>query len=103
MDTVVTLAQTNEYIMSKNINDELSIQLITKGVEAINKMQEWEWVKTAQPSKGFSFTEDPRVDEFVNLSGSDHSGFTVAYTLRSLQQLAVLVLSDKKHITCAKE
>jgi hypothetical protein len=70
-------------------HDFVKIQ-IEDAVKALNKLLLWEWIKTFEPNKGFSWSNDPNIQKMRIALGESggHSTSSFACMLRHLQRVA---------------
>jgi hypothetical protein len=76
-----------------HLEDNHTKQMCQRAFNAIVNADGWEYLKTYSPNpeKGFMFDSDPEMNRLMNavaFADDSHSGFSMAWTMRHLQQLA---------------
>ena len=81
-----------------DINNLLGFQLksnelkyISDGIDTINELGLWSWIKTIKPKRGFMFLRDINAHKLTSgmyEKHRGHSGFTMTWTLRKLETIA---------------
>jgi hypothetical protein len=97
---IVTRDQVTNYLISRESNDSITSRVVHNGVEAVNKLQLWNWFRTYDPpaDKGFMYTNHPNIDAMSQETDSEgHSGASFGFTMRYLQRMAK-DLVDNKHL-----
>ncbi len=63
--------------------------MVYHGVDALNKLHYWHWIKCFDPNRGFVLSEHKNVTKiFEELSKDDHTGITFACLMRLLQKMS---------------
>jgi hypothetical protein len=67
--------------------------MLTSAYNTIHNLEAWEFLKSYEPPEntGFMFDSTPQVLTIINAicdANPDHSGFSIAYTMRKMQQIA---------------
>ena len=92
MSRIISRKVLDAYCTEHNlINDPASMQALIDGVKAMNKIRQWDWLRVykPEPNEGFMFSSDPVVHEFMHHTSHDHTGATMAWTMGTLQFIAI--------------
>jgi len=76
--------------------------MVFNGMDALNTLNLWHWIKCFDPNKGFVFSGHNNVSKLQNaLQNDDHTGVTFACLLRLLQKIAIgCVEGDGENLEC---
>jgi len=86
--TTYTHKQVNQCDYIKNDTHK---KMILDGVDALNKLKLWDWLKNFEPDadRGFIFTNDVNLDKLHRETDhSGHSGVSFAIMMRILKRVA---------------
>jgi hypothetical protein len=101
---IIQYEDIKQYIELEKIDEffrDLAEINIKNGVEALNKTQLWEWIKTFQATQGFFLSDDKNMKKMhIATSSVGHSGLSFATTMRMLQKIANHVIKDTENIIC---
>ncbi len=71
------------------------------GVNALNTLKLWEWIRTYQPADGFCYSSSENVNKIMIKTERDgHSGTSFGYMMRGLQHAACVLIPEAD---CDKE
>jgi len=88
--------------MKDEVNNQGIKNNILNGVDAINKLQLWHWIKTFEPKRGFAWGTDGKIEALCKETDSaGHSGASFAITMRYLQKMAISLIKDIEYKPCA--
>ena len=67
--------------------------MLTSAYHTIHNLEAWDFLKSYEPPEntGFMFDSNPQVLSIIKAickANPDHSGFSIAFTMRKMQQIA---------------
>jgi hypothetical protein len=64
-------------------------QMVFNGVNALNTLNLWHWIKCFDPNKGFMMSSNSHINQIMTmLEKDDHTGVTFGCLMRFLQKMA---------------
>jgi hypothetical protein len=105
MSVVVTKKQVVTFLQDHGdfkIYGTESNYMVFNGVDALNALNLWHWIKCFDPNRGFVMSGHNNVSKLQTfLEKDDHSGVTLACLLRLLQKISIdCVKGDGENIEC---
>ena len=95
----------NDFLKFNTLNnDEIFMQQINIAINAINKLQLWQWIKEKQSMNGFIGDKDDNMINYTNeffKNGGDGNCTFMAIILRHLQWFASNTILDNNPRICA--
>ena len=96
---MISISQVEEYLKTNgdfNVYGQQRNELVFNGVNAVNTLKLWDWIKYVDPNKGFVCSKSKHTAEIWNeLSTDDHSAVTFAVLLRLLQNISQKYIKDE--------
>jgi hypothetical protein len=102
----ISIQQLNEYTEKYGefkVYGESAGQLLFNGVNALNRLNLWHWIKCFDPNRGFCNSNNQYTIEIANALVTDgHTGVTFSLLLRTLQRISQLYIQDDgQNLVCS--